>query len=117
MSSASWNATIVDSPESEPYAVVGDLVLAVRTPRSRDFVTVEVAATSRCGRLLGRPSGVLVSSRPTPFLADEWRGEVYLGSAVRVDVEGGSYRLTLTGLKENPAGLPWVNCDFLLERT
>jgi hypothetical protein len=117
MSSASWNATIVDSPESEPYAVLGDLVVAVRTPRSRDFVTVEIAAASRCGRMLGRPSGVVVSSRPTPFFADEWHGEVHLGSAVCVDVEGGSYRLTLTGLSVNLAGLPWVNCDFLLERT
>ncbi|MEO6527935.1 MAG: hypothetical protein ABIP93_15050 [Gemmatimonadaceae bacterium] len=117
MSPASWNATIVDSPESEPYAVVGDLVVAVRTPRSRDFVTVEVAATSRCGRLLGRPAGVVVSSKPTPLLADEWHGELHLGSAVDVAVEGGSYRLTLTGLSVHSAGMPWVNCDVLVERT
>jgi hypothetical protein len=116
MSSAYWNATIVDSPESEPYAVVGDLVVAVRTPRSRDFVTVEVAATSRCAESLRRPAGVVLASKPSPFLADHWQGEVHLGDSVRFDVEGDSYRLTLARLAENPAGLPWVTCDFLLER-
>ena len=116
MSSAFWNATIVDSPESEPYAVVGDLVVAVRTPRSRDFVTVEVAATSRCEQTLRRPAGVVLSSKPSPFIADQWHGEVHLGDSVSFDVEGDSYRLTLARLAENPAGLPWVTCDFLLER-
>lgn len=116
MSSAHWNATVVDSPGSEPYAVVGDLVLAVRTPRSRDFVTVEVAPTSRCGSALPRPAGVFLSSKPTPCLADQWHGEVHLGDPVRFHVEGASYRLTLARLSESPAGPPWVNCDFHLER-
>ena len=117
MSSAHWNATIVDSPGSEPYAVVGDLVVAVRTPRSQDFVTVEVARSGQTGKLPQRPSGVVLASKPSPFLADQWHGEVHLGDAVSFDVEGASYRLTLARLAENPAGLPWVTCDFLLERT
>jgi hypothetical protein len=117
MSAVQWNATIVDSPESEPYAVVGDLVVAVRTPRSQNFVTVEVAHTSRAAGALQRPAGAVLSSKPSPFLRDQWHGEVHLGSAVSFDVEGGSYRLTLARLAENPAGLPWVTCDFLLERT
>lgn len=116
MSTAQWNATVVDSPGSEPYAVVGDLVLAVRTPRSRDFVTVEVAPTSRSGHVMPRPSGVFLSSKPSPCLADQWHGEVYIGNSVSFHVEGGSYRLTLARLSESPAGLPWVTCDFLLER-
>ena len=29
MSVARWNATVIDSPDSEPFAVVGDLVVAV----------------------------------------------------------------------------------------
>ncbi len=116
MSSSYWNATIVDSPESEPYAVLGDLVVAVRTPRSQDFVTVEVARTSRPGSPVKRADGVVLSSKPSPVLADQWHGEVHLGDAVSFDVEGESYRLTLAKLSQNPAGLPWVKCDFLLER-
>ncbi len=120
MSQIRWNATIADSPESEPYAVLGDLVLAVRTPRSQDFVTVEVARRSE----LDAPAhdthdahGVRLAPKPTPLLADQWHGEVHLGDAVNFDVEGASYRLTLARLEESPAGLPWVTCDFLLERT
>ena len=116
MSSLSWNATIVDSPESEPYAILGDLVVAVRTPRSREFVTVEVGRTSSWGQTFKRSSGVVLSSKPSPFLADQWQGEVRIGDPVSFDVEGDSYRLTLARLAESPAGLPWVTCDFLLER-
>lgn len=113
---ARWNATVVDSPDSEPFAVVGDLVVAVRTPRSRDFVTVEVAPTSREGATLPIEAGVVLAPRPMPCLADQWHGEVHLGDAVRFSVDGTSYRLTLSRLSETPAGLPWVACDFLLER-
>ena len=116
MSSAYWNATVVDSPESEPYAVVGDLVVAVRTPRSQDFVTVEVAPTSRSGPAFQRPAGVVLSSKASPCLSDQWHGEVRLGDPVRFRVEGESYRLTLARLSETAAGSPWVACDFLLER-
>ncbi|MCC6316992.1 MAG: hypothetical protein IT361_04800 [Gemmatimonadaceae bacterium] len=111
-----WNATVSDTPETEPYAVIGDLVLAVRTPRSRDFVTVEVASSARATAPQKRAAGVLLSPRPTPCLADQWHGEVHLGDAVSFDVDGARYRLTLARLSETPAGMPWVTCDFLLER-
>jgi hypothetical protein len=116
MSAASWNATIVDSPGSEPYSVVGDLVVAVRTPRSRDFVTVEVARADDVSPALSRPPGIVVSPKPTPNLADQWHGEVHLGDSVSFNVQGESYRLTLARLADSPAGLPWVTCDFTLER-
>ncbi len=116
MTPAHWNATVVDSPESEPYAFVGDLVLAVRTPRSRDFVTVEVASSSRSMADLSRPSGVLLSAKPSPCIADQWHGEVRLGDPVQFNVDGESYRLTLARLSAHATGLPWVSCDFVLER-
>jgi hypothetical protein len=116
MSPARWNATVVDSPDSEPYAVVGDLVVAVRTPRSRDFVTVEVAPTSRSGEALSRPPGDFVSPRPFPCLDDPWRGAVEIGNTVAFRVAGAFYRLTLDRMSRSPAGLPWVTCDFHLER-
>jgi len=116
MSSARWLATVVDSPDFEPFAVVGDLVLAVRTPRSRDFVTVEVAPMSVCGADLVQPTDLCLTPTPTPRLHDEWRGEVHLGDSVRFLMAGGSYRLTLDRLAETPEGLPWVVCDFRLER-
>jgi hypothetical protein len=116
MAAAYWKATVDDSPGSEPYTVVGDLVVAVRTPRSQDFVTVEVARTSRCGDALERPSGVRLSPRPAPCIADQWHGEVHLGNPVCFDVEGETYRLTLARLADNQAGPPWVTCDFELER-
>src|SRR5436190_1074968 len=49
-----WDVSVVDAPNSEPYVVVADLVLAVRTPRSRDFVTVEVG---RAEQTLKRDAG------------------------------------------------------------
>jgi hypothetical protein len=116
MSHAHWDATVIDSPGSEPYTVVGDLVVAVRTPRSHDFVTVEVAPSSRYLEKVVRPEGFLLSPKPTPFLADQWHGEVHIGDCVSFEVEGASYRLTLARLAESPAGSPWVTCDFRLER-
>jgi hypothetical protein len=116
MATACWNATVADSPGSEPYAVVGDLVVAVRTPRSRDFVTVEVAEMSACASALARPAGVVLSPTPSPRFAHQWHGEVHIGSTVRFEVAGESYRLTLARLAEGPSGLPWVVCDFRLER-
>jgi len=116
MTPAHWNATVVDSPESEPFAFVGDLVVAVRTPRSRDFVTVEIAATSHAMRAVHHSGGVLYLSKPSPCLEDQWHGEVRLGDPVQFNVDGESYRLTLAQLSEHAAGLPWVTCDFVLER-
>ncbi len=116
MTPAHWNATVVDSPESEPYAFVGDLVVAVRTPRSRDFVTVEIAAASHAMTAVNHFGDVRFSSKPSPCLDDQWHGEVRLGDPVQFNVDGASYRLTLAQLSAHQAGLPWVTCDFVLER-
>jgi hypothetical protein len=113
MSAVRWNATVVDSPGSEPYAIVGDLVVAVRTPRSRDFVTVEIAPTSPAVTL--RPE-FIQSPRPYPCLRDLWQGEVHIGDTVGFQVAGESYRLTLARLSDSPTGPPWITCDFCIER-
>ena len=115
MSVVRWNATIVDSPRSEPYAVVGDLVVAVRTPRSHDFVTVEVAPTTQAVDA-PVPGGVVLSPAPPPRLTGQWQGEVRIGDTVDFEVAGESYRLTLARLSECPPGFPWVACDFCIER-
>jgi hypothetical protein len=116
MSAGGWNATVVDSPEHEPWAVVGDLVVAVRTPRSRDFITVEVAPKSLCDEALTRPAGVFPSPTPPPCFASQWRGEVHVGDSVGFRVAGESYRLTLIRLAENRPHTPWITCDLHLER-
>jgi len=116
MSEVRWNATVVDSPGTEPYAIVGDLVVAVRTPRSQHFVTVEVARTSQCAHELSRPPGVLMSPKPSPCITDEWHGELHVGSTVDFQVAGESYRLTLDRLSELQAGSRWISCDIRLER-
>jgi len=116
MSAVRWNATVEDSPGREPFAVVGDLVVAVRTPRSRDFVTIEVAPASRCEHQLTRPTGVLLSPRPSPCITDEWHGEVQVGGTVGFEMAGATYRLTLSQLTENPAGSRWIRCELCLER-
>ena len=114
MSRLRWHASVVDAPGTEPFVVVGDLILAVRTPRSRDFVTVEVGRASESSR--ARAKDPVVSSRPLPCLSRPWDGEVRLKDPVAFDLEGASYRLTLDRLTDSPAGPPWVVCDFSLER-
>ncbi len=116
MATAEWNATVVDSPGSEPYTVVGDLVVAVRTPRSRDFVTVEVAPTAWCAQELARRPEPILSPTPYPRLRDEWQGELRIGSTVQFQMAGWSYRLTLARLSESEPGFPWITCDLRLER-
>jgi hypothetical protein len=116
MSAVRWNATVVDSPDSDPYTIVGDLLLAVRTPRSRDFVTVEVGPAARCRQRLAMPGGVSRTPEPYPRLTARWQGEVHTGDTVDFQVEGNSYHLTLARLAESPAGFPWVTCQFSLER-
>jgi hypothetical protein len=111
-----WSATVDDSPGSEPFAVVGDLVVAVRTPRSHDFVTVEVAPTAACGDQLGRMDLPRVSSEPVPRLPDNWHGELHAGDTAGFHMAGASWKLTLSSLAESPAGLPWVVCRFSLQR-
>lgn len=111
-----WHGSVVDAPDTEPFAVLGDLVLAVRTPRSRDFVSVEVGRASDRSGSPSTNDGVIVSSRPSPWLAEHWDGEVRLLDTVAFVVGGASYRLTLDKLTDSPAGPPWVVCDFSLER-
>jgi hypothetical protein len=114
MTAARWNATVVDSPGTEPYTLVGDLVVAVRTPRSRDFVSVEVAPTSQCE--LSPRSEVRLSPKPYPPMTDQWHGEIHIGHTVHFQLAGRRYRLTLTELSERPEHLPWITCQFSLER-
>ena len=116
MPTAHWSATVHDSPESEPFAVLGDLVVAVRTPRSRDFVSVEVASTSQLPMPLRRDGDVLLLPTPSPCIADQWHGEVQRGIPVRFAIDGDLYRLTLASLSVHAAGMPWVTCRFELER-
>jgi len=116
MPAVRWNATVVDSPGSDPFTIVGDLVVAVRTPRSRDFVTMEVAPAAQCVPLISSRPNVLLSPRPYPCLAAQWQGEVHIGDPVDFEVEGNCYRLTLARVAESTAGLPWIACEFSLER-
>ncbi len=116
MTPAHWHAVVTDSPESEPYAMLGDLVVAVRTPRSRDFVSVEVATTSRQSTPVHRIGNVLLLPKPFPCMADQWHGEVQIGVPVHFEIEGADYQLTLQQLSEHASGLPWITCELLLER-
>ncbi len=118
MSAHRWNATVVDSPDSQPYRMLGNLLLAVRTPRSQNFVTVEVGPASTCRYLPSAPDDVVKSPEPYPWFTPLWSGEVYVGEDRTVDfrLEGNSYHLTLKRLAEGPGGFPWVTCDFCLER-
>lgn len=115
MSPLRWNATVVDSPGSEPYTIVGDFVLAVRTPRSRDFVTVEIAPRTSVDARTEGNGGVALTPRPTPVLDAQWQGEVHVGAPVGIRIGNASYRLTLARLADVDTG-PWVACDFCLER-
>ena len=116
MAATRWNATVVDSPGYEPWAVIGDLVVAVRTPRSHNFVTVEVASCSACSDELVQPPTLRRLPVPPPRLRQPWHGELHPGDTVGLQLGDASYRLTLDRLAESPAGLPWVVCDFCLER-
>jgi hypothetical protein len=124
MSPRRWNATVVDAPGSEPYTIMGDVVVAVRTPRSRDFVTVEIAlvASDVTGLVVGAvpgsgaADGVTITPRPAPLLTSHWQGEVHVGAPVGIRLAGESYRLTLARLEESPNARPWIACDFCLER-
>jgi hypothetical protein len=117
MSPLRWNATVVDAPGSEPYTIMGDLVVAVRTPRSRDFVTVELASLADgAPALVAAQGGVTITPCPTPLLTSQWQGEVHVGAPVGVRLDGKYYRLTLTRLVESPDARPWIACHFSLDR-
>jgi hypothetical protein len=117
MAANRWNATVVDAPGSEPWTVMGDVVVAVRTPRSRDFVTVEIAPVTNgaSGASVSR-DGTTITPRPAPQLTSQWQGEVHVGAPVGIQLAGESYRLTLARLVQSPDARPWIACDFCLER-
>lgn len=116
MSAHLWNTTVIDSPDSNPYTVVGDLVLVIRTPRSRDFITVEVGLASQCRDLLSPPGGMRISAEPHPCLMRHWSGEMHTGDTVDFRMVGESYHLTLARLEESVFMSPWVKCEFRLEQ-
>jgi hypothetical protein len=117
MSPLRWNATVVDAPGSEPYTIMGDVVVAVRTPRSRDFVTVEIAPlASGAPALVAEAGGVTITPRPTPLFRSEWQGEVHVGAPVGIRLAGQTYRLTLARVVGSQDARPWIACDFCLER-
>jgi hypothetical protein len=111
-------ATVVDAPGYEACAALGDLCLAVRTPRSRDFVTVEVGPLESAPHPPPAGGAVVPESAPSPHLTAPWRGEVHIGrrGAVRFRLGRQTYRLTLERLNEAAWGFPWVECEFELER-
>jgi hypothetical protein len=109
-----WMVRIVDDPDSEPCAQAGDLLLAVRTPRSRDFVTVEVGSAAD-SRRAPRERAVVCSAAPPPWIHTEWQGEVYVGKSVSFHIGRQSYALTLAKLEEARPALPWIACEFVLE--
>jgi hypothetical protein len=88
MSDDAWTLRVEDSLDSQPYTLIGDLVVVVRTPRSNDFVTVEVGRVeeSRLSPLGATPTGVASASRPVPWVMKGWYGEVHLGRQGAVTV-------------------------------
>ena len=118
MPTSRWTVRIVDDPDTEPCAQAGELMLAVRTPRSREFVTVEVgsARESRRTRRTKRAGhDVLRASAPLPWIPAQWRGEMRLGESVQFRVGHLEYALTLAKLEECATALPWIACEFVLE--
>jgi len=112
-----WTIKVEDSIESPPFAVVDDIIVVVRTPRSRDFVTVEVGRASD-GLLPPRREpapAVMRTSRPIPWISTGWCGEVRVGrdEAVALELDGKAYQLSLERIDTM---LPWASYEFRLER-
>jgi hypothetical protein len=120
MSDDAWTLRVEDSVDSQPFTLVGDLVVVVRTPRSNDFVTVEVGRVqeSRLSPLAATPTGVASASKPVPWVMRGWCGEVYLGrkGAVTFELAGEAYRLTLERIDHTRWHQPFGAYDFRLER-
>lgn len=110
-----WKARVVDCPVSEPWAEVGDLLVAIRTPRSRDFVTVEVGPLASSRLLTRATSSVASAPAPQPLMSNAWSGEVSVGHSVYFSIGKNEYELTLAKLEEAEEGLPWIACEFVLE--
>lgn len=120
MSDDAWTLRVEDSVDSQPFTLVGDLVVVVRTPRSNDFVTVEVGRLqeSRLAPLAATPTGVASASKPVPWVMKGWCGEVHLGrmGAVTFELAGEAYRLTLERIDHTRWHQPFGAYDFRLER-
>lgn len=115
-----WRLTVEDSIESDPFALADDLVVVVRTPRSDDFVTVEVGPVEAC-RMPGVPAtgtGVAASPRPAPWVDSGWCGEVHVGrqEAVTFELGGRRHRLTLERIDHSRCHWPWGAYELVLER-
>jgi hypothetical protein len=113
-----WNITVEDSVESPPYAQIDDFIVVVRTPRSHDFVTVEVGRVGEVSSPRASAPGVIRASRPTPWISHGWCGEVHVGAhqAVAFELDGEDYRLTLERIDTTRWRLPWGSYEFRLER-
>jgi hypothetical protein len=108
---------IEDSVASPPFALVDDVVVVVRTPRSSDFVTVEVGHVRDCSfRCPCSERGLRPASGPAPWFASGWCGEVHVGEEARFEVAGRTYRLTLEGRGRAGYHPPWASYEFLFER-
>ena len=119
MSDDAWTLRVEDSVDSQPFTLVGDLVVVVRTPRSNDFVTVEVGRVqeSRLAPLAATPTGVASASKPVPWVMKGWCGEVHLGAqGVTFELAGEAYRLTLERIDHTRWHQPFGAYDFRLER-
>lgn len=115
-----WNIKVEDSVDSPPYTVVDDIIVVLRTPRSRDFVTVEVGLVrdAQLSPSSESASTLMRTSRPAPWLTNGWCGEVHLGRAhaVAFDLGGEEYRLSLEQVDTSKWRLPWGAYEFRLER-
>jgi len=116
MSDSSSNVRIEDSLESSPFALVDDVVVVVRTPRSDDFVTVEVGSVLDCRFPASSPDEVVRAPRPGPWIADGWCGEVHLGEEVDFELRGRSYHLRLERTDTTRCRPPWACYEFRLRR-
>ena len=116
----SWKLRIEDSVESPPFALADDIVVVVRTPRSSDFVTVEVGRVPDV--LLpasGSPGqGVYRAPRPAPWVINGWCGEVHVGhdQEVAFELGGQTYQLKLERIDHTRCRPPWACYEFRLER-
>lgn len=114
-----WNLTIRDCVGSQPFAVVDEILLAVRTPRSRSFVTLEVGLLSE-NPLFEQESpcpGDRCCSSPPPWISKGWFGEVSVGEngTVALDLAGRTFLITLKEINEIGLSPPWASYEFLLQ--
>ena len=116
----SWKITIRDNIDSPPFIVVGDLLVVVRSPRSRDFVTVEIGTVPEEMKKssVSREGEVVCSSRPAPIISPAWCGEVYVGDdqAVEFELHDQQYRLILKHIDDSSWPPPYASYDFVLRR-